>query len=153
MKDWKYTGRSRRKPVAAFTTEPSDNSRAICNFCYDNGIEIKLTPYILNTSTGIPDNNFMQCSNCQAVISKKQMKHSSEITALGTVQYGGRAVFEPVVSRRRIKRDRNAFEPTEDPIPLLAGQPDKELEAMLKEHNAILLSVTDSGEDEEEDEH
>lgn len=150
-KDWKYTGRSKRKPVASFTTEPSDHKRAICNFCYDNGIEIKLTPYILND--GRIDIGFMKCENCQAVISKKTMKHKGETIALGSVQYGGQATFESVVSRRRIKRDRNTFEPTEEPIPLLAGKRDTELEAMLKDRGGQIISITDSGEEEEEDEY
>jgi len=152
MNSRKYTGKIRRKEVASFTDESPNTKKALCHYCFDNGIEINLVPYILNT--GVTENNFMKCENCQAVISKLKMKYQGEVIALGSVQYGGKtAVFESVVSRRRsIKRATNSFEPTEDPIPLLAGKPDTELEALLKDRGGSITYIEDSNSDIEEEE-
>jgi MCM P-loop domain len=74
----------------------------------------------------------------------------SEVQPLGFKGDFGPVSYEVVEHRRRSRRT-NSFEPTEDPIPLLNGKPDKDLENLLSEHNGILVSVTDDNTEIEEE--
>lgn len=83
-------------------------------------------------------------------ISKLRMKYQSIVGVLGNVQGVASPNYEVVESR--IKKDKNnAFEPTEDHIPKLAGKPDTDLEAMLKDRGGTITFIQDTGEDEEEE--
>ena len=84
-------------------------------------------------------------------ISKLRMKYQSIVGVLGNVQGVASPNYEVLESRRRIKKDKNnAFEPTEDPIPKLAGKPDTDLEAMLKDRPGIITALVDSDTTEQE---
>lgn len=85
-------------------------------------------------------------------ISKLRMKYQSIVGVLGNVQGVASPNYEVVESRRRIKKGKNnPFEPTEDPIPKLAGKPDTDLEAMLKDRGGTITFIKDTGEDEDEE--
>ncbi len=130
----------RRKLVAAYCDEVSENTKAICGSCWELGITVKLSPQ--------EDKRMLSCHLCKTVVKKDHAKHSSEIGPLGNIQGVSQGNFE-VVSKRRSIKHTGGFQPTEEPVPLLAGKPDKDLEMMLQ-GNAILVGIIDSVDQSEE---
>ena len=135
------TNRIKRKGSKSFTDEASETSRAICSYCYNEwDTTVKTVPYDKDPS------HFRYCNNCKSIIPKSMTRMESIIEPLGSLA-GKSPTFEVAVKRRRIKRI-NSFEPTEEPTPLLNGKKDTELESLLNEHNAILVSVSDDNVEE-----
>ena len=100
---------------------------------------------------GRPDKNFRYCENCRSVIPIAVTRMESVTEPLGSLE-GKQPTFEVVSSSRsRKRRNKNSFEPTEEPVPLLNNKKDTELESLLKSHNAILVSYSDSNVEEQEE--
>lgn len=138
--------RIKRKASRVYTDDSPDNSRAICSYCKTEwDTIIKTVPYEKDPS------HFRYCDNCKSIIPKNLTRMESITEPLGSLA-GKSPTFEVAIKRRRINRT-NSFEPTEEPIPLLNNKKDTELESLLQEHNAILVSCVDENTDMEEPEY
>lgn len=136
----------RRTKAFAFMDEPIDsNNKAICHHCYDLGIKSYLQTYYMKD--GRVDPKLRQCPYCKAIIRTSQMKRESVIMPLGSVSGINESSFESVVSRRRVRqnRDRDVFNYQD--YPLAKGIPDNDLRYFANQ--GIITCITDSGDQEE----
>ena len=127
----------RRASIVA--VDPVEDNRNICNSCYEENCITKLVPYDKDPSMKI-------CPACHTIVSKDRMRFFSQTEPLGSLA-GKKPTFEVAEKRRtRSRRNVDSLSPTEDEIPKLNGQPDKDLEILLS-GNAILVSCTDTNAD------
>ena len=129
----------RRKASNAYTDDEPDISRAICQKCYERGIEVRLVPYVMEN--GRRDDHFRRCPECADIIPRKMTRYHSETAPLGSKSGVGDVSFTSIVPRRRMRQD-NPREDRVQEIPKFGGKRDKELEYLVNE-GAIITSLTD----------
>jgi len=142
-----------RRSHFTFIKPEKESRKAFCQKCLDyRGVENRLIPRVLDD--GIIDDKFKECSYCGDVVPIYDIMLLTEYEPKAMVTdnpfESGTKVISPIHNRQikkqvsRVKGYDNDVEITD-----FAGKPDEILENAVKE-GAIVLSVADSNEDDEE---
>ena len=124
----------KRKDSYAFATGISNTTNAICQPCYERGVKTQLVEYK-------PDSqNFMVCSYCDNVVSKRLLRHINEESQPMGFRHK-EAIFEVARPTRSRRRNRHLTEPDFE-VPKFGNQEDKELKQIVAD-GGIITSITD----------
>jgi hypothetical protein len=140
----------RSQPYVFVDLNDNRNKKAYCDLCKEQyGMIRKLVPRLLN---GVEDSDFRICCYCEKIYPINEMALASEYEPKATV-IGSNTKSDPKVkifSKRRVTGEEKDKSIDQFDIPLLAGEPDRELESMLNDSRpAILNSLSDSGENDD----
>lgn len=140
----------RRETFGSVKAEGNEDNPGICGKCYDDGIEAKLVPYLIDGDVNRPDPDRRRCPKCSRIVELDQVQFQSELEDMVDVEAVNRPAKYVGISSRRIRSFKGKdLDLTQEVPNFMGGLEDKELSEWVAD-GAIITSIQDEGTDTEE---